>query len=112
MTFDLDGAQGDDYERGYDALLLHGLSRVSAQKKLRLPYSSVLGETEVGQSACEIRDALTKILADATGKKVEQLIVAVVDDWACNGNVDKELWMQELETLVEGFQAAVVRLGR
>lgn len=103
------GAEPDDYERGYEALLLQGLSRVSQQKKLRLPYSSVLGDTDVGQNAREICDALKRVLADAKGKDVERVLVAVVDDWACSGHTDANLWLQEIVTR---FQAATIRLSK
>lgn len=109
MTFDLEEADADDYEKGYEALAERGLSRVSAQKRLRLPYSSVLGDTTVGTTAREICDALKKVLAEATGKRVERVLVAVVDDWACNGEVAEDLWLHEIVTR---FAAATIRLSR
>jgi hypothetical protein len=105
VTFDLEGAEPDDYE----ALLEVGLSRVSAQKKLRLPFSSVLGDTGVGRTAREICDALVKLLQEATGKRAERVLVGVASDWACNGPVDDDLWLQEI---VQRFEAATIRLSR
>jgi hypothetical protein len=63
MTFDLKDAEGDDYQPGYDALVELGLSRVSAQKKLRLPYSSVMGDVPdmLGKSAREICNNLKEV---------------------------------------------------
>ncbi|MGK3971068.1 hypothetical protein WMF38_05070 [Sorangium sp. So ce118] len=98
LTFDLKNAEYADYERGYEALVLQGLSRVSANVKTRLPRSSVLGNTDVGKTAQEICQVLKKVLAEATRKEVERVLVAVVTDWACSGPVDEDLWLQELVT--------------
>lgn len=98
MTFDLEGAEDDDYERGYDALLACGLSRVSENKQIRLPRSSVFGAIDIGKKAEEISNVLRSTLEEATGKKVERIFVAVVDDWACFGYPDEKLGLKELIT--------------
>jgi hypothetical protein len=111
MTFDLKDAESDDYQPGYDALVEQGLSRVSAQKKLRLPYSSVMGDVPdtLGKSAREICNNLTRVLAEATKKDVERVVVAVVSDWACSGKNANDLWLEEL---LARYESAILRLSR
>jgi hypothetical protein len=111
MTFDLKDAEGNDYEPGYEALVHLGLSRVSAQKKLRLPFSSVLGDIadEYGKTAGEIAQKLKDVIQDATTKKtVERIAVAIVSDSAVIGAPDKQL---HLEELLARFEAATLRTG-
>lgn len=109
MTFDLKDADAEVRELGYEALLRVGLSRLSSQKKLRLPFSSVLGSTppSLGETAAEIRDALAALLHEATGSGVERLVVAIVTDWACTGERDQDIFLQELVTR---FTAAYEKL--
>jgi len=102
MTFDLEEADAEDYEEGYRALVQKGLQRVSPNKKLRLPYSSVMGDTDVGANASEIRDALKAVLEDSTGKRVGRMLVTVAEDWACYGEGDKKQWFRELVQRVMG----------
>ena len=108
MTFDLENADESAREKGYEALVPLGLSRVSENKQLRLPYSSMMGTTHVGSTARQIHDVLKKTLSEASGCKVTRLVVAVVSDWACSGKKDGELWLDEIGIYFAAAEASMV----
>jgi hypothetical protein len=85
VSFDLKDANSEDYKKGYDLLNDLGLFQFSANKQLQLPDSTVLGQVNLPGKAADIRDSIAKKLSNACGKEVKRIAVAVVKDWAVQG---------------------------
>lgn len=98
VTFDLKNATEEQYDAVYKDLLDLGLSRLTPKERLRLPWSTVLGEISGGDgmSAKAIRDALIATIEKASHCKVERICVGVVSDWASFGAPDHILSLKEL----------------
>lgn len=100
VTFDMDSAADSPArEKAYDALIAQGLSRLSENKKLRLPFSTVLGNTEIANTPQDILKALKKIMEDAAGEEIKRMAVAFVTEWCVYGNPDSKLQANELLTV-------------
>ena len=96
LTFDLEDADEDAYDAAYEALLKAGLSRLTENKKLRLPTTTVLGEVNIKGGAKAIGESLKTTIAAASGCKVTRILVAEVSSWWGSGDKDSDLQLKEI----------------
>jgi hypothetical protein len=82
VTFDLQGAAADDYEKAHAILAAAGFQRsVSSESGKRLPLPNTTAVGMLSESAIQIRDRVWAQFA-AAGIGPKRVFVAKFDDWA------------------------------
>lgn len=103
ITFDLEKASAEERVAGYAKLKQHGLSRYEGVPHIALPETSVMGITDLGETAQKIHDEVKKLLNDITKGKVQRLCVVLVADVASSDEKEQ----QNTGNLVERYAAAL-----
>lgn len=98
VTFDIEDASEDEREAAYIELKKLGLSRLSENKQLRLPYTTVFGEPDpsLGTAAPAIGKSVAAIIRGSTGRDPKRLAVAIVSGWYVAGQKDSDIELTEL----------------
>jgi hypothetical protein len=84
ITFDLASADTAEYDKAYDMLCELGLERLSLNKGVTLPSTTVMGELKEDVGAGTLRDYFWGKFK-AAGLRPTALFGGVLQDWAVKG---------------------------
>jgi hypothetical protein len=81
LTFDLEGAEPEDYEKAKNILADHGLFPVSPKKELSLPQTTVLGVLNKDIEASQLRNYFWKLFKNEK-LNPKRMLGGTLSDWA------------------------------